>query len=366
MKVKTKFLLWTTIIGALIFVGILQGLGQSVQSIVSLLASEEERTSESWHGSFTPELPKFPEIKGSGQITDEVAQFAVGTAVKYQLLPSVILSQYAYESSWGQSLSAKLDGNNFGITWYLGCPFPQGTSRGIGGSEGGFYMHFPNQETGFSYYGFMLVSQDNFKASRGKKNPSDVLLILGRGGYAASGIDETSDYYRNCINMIQTNRWVEHYDKFAIDHWQIPDTSRDETGGIESLEKILGEQVNGGQCYGLSAYYATSVYGINLMGSGFMYASRIGSDYDWAKFGGKVFFNPQFEDVKAGDIINFNTGGYASSNFGHTAVVGHVNKANRQLVLYEQNSEKGQIVAKYTRTWQSEFPNVASLVRKEK
>ncbi|MBC1925555.1 glucosaminidase domain-containing protein [Listeria innocua] len=368
MKVKTKLIFLGVTLSTLVFIGIIQGLGQSIQGIVSLAASEEDQksTSEHWSGAFTPELPKFPEIKGSGQITDEIAQLVVGTAVKYRLLPSVILSQYAYESSWGKSSSALHDFNNFGITWYLGCPFPQGTMRGIGGSEGGFYMRFPNQETGFSYYGFMLVSQSNFNASRGNKSPSEVLLILGRGGYAASGIDETSDYYRNCMNMIQTNRWVEQYDKFAIDHWQESDINFDDKTGIESLEKVLGEQVNNGQCYGLSAYYAKSVYGINLMGSGFMYASKIGSDYDWSAVGGSVIFNPQFDDVRAGDIINFNTGGYATSVFGHTGVVAQVDKASGQLILYEQNCEKGQIVAKYTRTWHKEYPNVASLIRKEK
>ncbi|GAB2023083.1 hypothetical protein RyT2_21570 [Pseudolactococcus yaeyamensis] len=368
MKFKTKAFLLSLVIGLVVFLGIIQGLGQSVQSIITLVASEEERTSSTgnWSGAFTSDLPKFPEIKGSGQISDEVAQFAVGTAVKYRLLPSVILSQYAYESSWGESLSAKNDFNNFGITWYLGCPFPQGTSRGIGGVEGGYYMKFPNQETGFSYYGFMLVSQLNFSASRGNKNPSEVLLILGRGGYAAAGIDETSAYYLNCMNMIQSNKWVERYDKFAIDHWQTSDTPLDESGGIASLEKMIGEQVNGGQCYGLSAFYANSVYGLDLMGSGFMYASKIGSDYDWAKFGGKVIFNPKFEEVKSGDIINFGRGGYAISVFGHTAVVAHVDIGSKKLILYEQNSEKGQIVAKYTRTWGQEFPNVTSIIRKER
>ncbi len=145
---------------------------------------------EPFNGTFTDDLPTFPEIKGKGQISDEIAQYAVGTAVKYQLLPSVILSQYAYESMWGQSQSAKNDTNFFGITWFSGSPFPQGSARGIGGSEGGYYMKFPNPKASFNYYGFMVASQSNFNASVGLKNPSESLLILGRGGYAAAGITE--------------------------------------------------------------------------------------------------------------------------------------------------------------------------------
>lgn len=52
-------------------------------------------------GEYTEELPEFPEITGTGNIPDEVAQFVVGTAVKYRLLPSVVMSQWAYESAWG-------------------------------------------------------------------------------------------------------------------------------------------------------------------------------------------------------------------------------------------------------------------------
>ena len=67
-------------------------------------------------GEFTTELPIFKEIKGKGNVTDEVAQLAVGVGVKYRLLPSVVLGQWAYESMWGRSFSAKNDNNYFFIT----------------------------------------------------------------------------------------------------------------------------------------------------------------------------------------------------------------------------------------------------------
>ncbi|QPQ16998.1 glucosaminidase domain-containing protein (plasmid) [Enterococcus faecium] len=44
--------------------------------------------------------------------------------MKYKLLPSVILSQYGYESAFGTSASARNDLNYFGITWFDGCLFP--------------------------------------------------------------------------------------------------------------------------------------------------------------------------------------------------------------------------------------------------
>ncbi|MFB8450040.1 glucosaminidase domain-containing protein [Enterococcus thailandicus] len=170
-------------------------------------------------GSYTEDLPSYLEIKGTGNVPDEIAQLAVGSAVKYRLLPSIIISQWAYESEWGNSQSAKNDTNFFGITWFDGCPFPKGSARGIGGSEGGWYMKFPNKKAAFSYYGFMVASQSNFNASVGNKSPSEVLLILGRGGYAAAGITESSPYFTNCMSIIKANNLTQ-YDDFAIKHWQ--------------------------------------------------------------------------------------------------------------------------------------------------
>ncbi|TNX40862.1 glucosaminidase domain-containing protein, partial [Enterococcus faecium] len=153
-----------------------------------------------------------------GPFSDEIAQYAVGAAVKYKLLPSVILSQYGYESAFGTSASARNDLNYFGITWFDGCLFPKGTARGIGGIEGGWYMKFPNSKAAFSYYGFMVATQSNFNACVGNKSPGASLLILGRGGYAAAGITEDSPYYTGCMSIITSNKLTE-YDEFAIKHW---------------------------------------------------------------------------------------------------------------------------------------------------
>lgn len=174
---------------------------------------------EAFNGEYSRDLPIYKEIEGMELIPDEVAQLAVGTAVKYQLLPSVVISQWAYESDWGSSGPAKNDNNFFGITWFPDSPFPKGSARGIGGSEGGYYMKFPDMQSSFSYYGFMVATQSNFNASVGNKSPGDVLLILGRGGYAASGITESSPYYVNCMSIITSNDLIKKYDDFAIKKW---------------------------------------------------------------------------------------------------------------------------------------------------
>lgn len=316
-------------------------------------------------GEYTEDLPMFPEIKGTGTIPDEIAQLAVGAAVKYRLLPSVILSQWAYESEWGRSLSAKNDNNFFGITWFDGCPFPRGTARGIGGSEGGNYMKFPNKKAAFSYYGFMVASQQNFNASVGNKSPNEVLLILGRGGYAAAGINETSPYFTGAMGIIQSNNLTQ-YDNFAVQRWQTLPAVQigNGKGDISVLQPILGQSINGGQCYGLTAYYVEKMGGPQLMNSGFMNASDIGQDYNWEQYGWQVIFNPKPSDMRPGDVINFAyPGTLAITIYGHTGVISSVGK-DGQFTSYEQNSEKGEIVAVYSRNFN--MNKVSSLVRKVK
>lgn len=169
-------------------------------------------------GEYTEGLPMFEEIEGRDNVPTEIARLAVGVAVKYRLLPSVVISQWAYESEWGRSYVAKNDLNYFGITWFQGSPFPKGSARGIGGSEGGNYMKFPTTEESFNYYGYMLASQNNFNASVGNEKPDEVLLILGRGGYAAAGITESSPYFTGAMGIIDSNKLTE-YDEFAIERW---------------------------------------------------------------------------------------------------------------------------------------------------
>lgn len=327
-----------------------------------------QSTSESYeefNGVYTDGLPMYPEIKGRGQIPDEVAQMAVGVGVKYRLLPSVVISQWAYESIWGRSFSAKNDINFFGITWFPGCPYPQGSARGVGGSEGGWYMKFPNAKASFNYYGYMVASQNNFNACVNNKNPGECLLILGRGGYAAAGITISSPYYTGCMSIISSNNLIE-YDQFAISKWGSyndggTSSGASGIGNVAVLESVLGQQLNNGECYGLTAYYVEKMGGPQLMGSGFMYAEKIGSDYDWGKYGWEVIFEPKLNQIKAGDIINWYGGGNVFRGpYGHTGVI--ISVQGDQLHTYEQNAGQGRICAKYTRPYS--LSRISSIVRK--
>lgn len=212
-------------------------------------SSSSSGTAEQFTGKFTKDLPDVGDIKGKGQIDDEIAQYAVATAIKYRLLPSVILSQYAYESEWGKSQSAKEDNNYFGVTWFQGAPYPKGSSRGVGGSEGGNYMKFPNDEEAFNYYGYMLASQDNFSDSVGNKSPDDVLLTLGEGGYAAAGITKSSPYFTGAMGIIEDND-LKGYDKPAIEKWDSKSESKSsKASGNNSDVLEIAEEFEGHMSY---------------------------------------------------------------------------------------------------------------------
>ncbi|WP_256925941.1 glucosaminidase domain-containing protein [Enterococcus faecium] len=322
-----------------------------------------------FNGEYTEDLPVFEEIKGRGPITNEHAQAAVGAAVKYRLLPSVILSQLGYESAYGQSQSGKNDTNFFGITWFPGCPYPQGSARGIGGAEGGYYMKFPNLKACYNYYGWMVATQSNFNQCVGNKDPGSCLLTLGRGGYAAAGITEGSPYYQGAMNIIKSYNLTE-YDAFAIKHWNILPTKNTtitgkSKGNVKVLDGVIGQTVNNGECYGGTAWYVSKLGGPQLMGSGHSYAMMIGEDYDWATYGWQVIMNPKPSDLQAGDVINWQAGGALSPGiWGHTGIITGVSNSGQSFSTVEQNAEQGRMMARYQRTYNQ--TKIRSLVRKVK
>ncbi|MGT9074388.1 CHAP domain-containing protein [Enterococcus faecalis] len=129
----------------------------------------------------------------------------------------------------------------------------------------------------------------------------------------------------------------------------------------EVISRALGTRVENGQCYGWTAMYVRSLGGPELMGSGKMNASDIGSDYPWEQYGFQVIFAPSFNQLKAGDVINWRQGGIALSVYGHTGVITSVGK-DGQFQTVEQNAEQGEIVAQYNRSMDSGI--IQSVVRK--
>lgn len=333
----------------------------SLMVLLILLSSEDDANNYAamaFNGEYSEDLPEFSEVKGRGQFSDEVVQLAMGTAVKYRLLPSVILSQWAYESAWGESAAAKSDLNYFGITWFSGCPYPQGSARGVGGSEGGNYMKFPSAKASFSYYGYMVAVQSNFNQCVGNTSPNECLLILGRGGYAAAGITEKSPYYTACMGMIEKDSLTE-YDEYAIERWGSEASAVNMTSGksadVSLMERQLGKALYNGECYGATAYYVDQLGGPTLMGSGKVAASDIGTDYQWSTYGWKVILDPKYGEIEPGDIVNFSAGYGFHTIYGHTGICKSVSSSS--VTVYDQWRGHGLTISHYDRP-------IKSIVRK--
>ena len=64
-----------------------------------------------------------------------------------------------------------------------------------------------------------------------------------------------------------------------------------------------------------------------------------------------VSLDPKLSELQAGDIVNLRPGAnYTDSYYGHTIIIKSVNE-DGTFTTIEQNAEKGQIVAEYTRTF---------------
>lgn len=136
-------------------------------------------------------------------------------------------------------------------------------------------------------------------------------------------------------------------------------------GNIQVLESIVGQSIYGGECYMLTAYYVEKLGGPQLRGSGFDYAEIIGDDYNWSAYGWSVIFDPKPSDLRIGDIVNWYAGGVLTPQiYGHTGVISGVSNGGQAFTTYEQNSERGRVVAKYNRTF--DITKIRSIVRKNK
>lgn len=134
--------------------------------------------------------------------------------------------------------------------------------------------------------------------------------------------------------------------------------------GLNHLESLLGKSWGNGQCYAVPAEYSGFLGGCGL-GAATKYplshvignteaAADIGSSYDWAAVGWKVIYQPAYKELVTGAIINWRRGGNIGGfnvdyTYGHTGVIYGLTNGGFQ--TYEQNSGKGQIIAKYDRNW---------------
>lgn len=142
-------------------------------------------------------------------------------------------------------------------------------------------------------------------------------------------------------------------------------------GKIEALEQVLSQPIDedgayGAQCWDLANWYSKKLGGPGIVGASGR-AGYIGHEFPWDSWGFDVIKDPNAGDLKPGDIICWYPGGSIGpftidSTYGHVGIIAEV-KADGVIETYEQNAEKGQIVARYTRQFVK--GSVSSVIRKK-
>ena len=142
-------------------------------------------------------------------------------------------------------------------------------------------------------------------------------------------------------------------------------------GKIEALEQVLSQPIDedgayGAQCWDLANWYSKKLGGPGIVGASGR-AGYIGHEFPWDSWGFDVIKDPNAGDLKPGDIICWYPGGSVGpitidSEYGHIGIIAEV-KADGVIETYEQNAEKGQIVASYTRQFVK--GSVSSVIRKK-
>jgi len=122
----------------------------------------------------------------------------------------------------------------------------------------------------------------------------------------------------------------------------------------------------GAQCWDFANWYAQKLGAPGISGASGR-AGYIGHEFPWDSWGFDVIKDPDASDLKPGDIICWYPGGSVGAftldnEYGHVGVIAEV-KENGVIETYEQNAEKGQIVARYTRQFVK--GSVSSVIRKK-
>lgn len=154
--------------------------------------------------------------------------------------------------------------------------------------------------------------------------------------------------------------------------------------GLKHLEGLLNTRIGNGQCYALSAEFSGVLGGCGL-GAGTRYsishvlpggntsrACDIGSCYDWEAVGWEVIFNPKYDQLVVGSIINWTAGGqvdnwFSDSYYGHTGVIRGLD--NGRIQTYEQNvtgTAAGMVCTKQDRPFYGSIASVCIPPQKEK
>lgn len=303
----------------------------------------------------------------------------------YQILPSVILAQCYYESFFGDSNVAIINNNWSGMsTSYFegektrssGVVVTLGSARPT--SEGGYYYKYSSANDWLADYMYLLRPRPdgngNFYNISGQTtvyNAFKGLFIAGGSdvNYATTPWETYVDTGVNIYNGICTENGQSVIDSldalvYTAGNWVSTDPIKNNKG-LEYLSTLLGQKLGNGECYAVPSAYAYFLSGIAI-GAGIAYgepvlpngnpssAYAIGFTYDWAKYGWTVVEEPDFSDLRIGDIICWKAySSKTSGQHGHTDVIRGIDTNTNYLLTYSQNISKKRYLIEHTTSWDS-------------
>lgn len=327
---------------------------------------------------------------GNYVLKKEYAQKLAELAKENEVLFSGLVAQLYLESMWGNSPVGRTDNNWGGHTWTgsgnrpSGIKVTQGSARPA--NEGGYYMHYASVDDYLYDYVYLLTKEKAGNNQRmynvvGKQTFDEYVKGLFRAGgavydYAAAGYSAylpSMKSIRDGINKANGNI-LDTMDKQILEggNANIPVSTETtspttNTGSsikaskveatLKELRALKGRTLGSGECYGLVAWYSNKLGGPNLGGGitssidakagGGLYASYIGTDFNWASKGWKVKGSGiSVSDLKVGAIVNIkpNNGAVPYTGIaGHTAVIAGI--SGNQLTILEQNYNNQRYVA---------------------
>lgn len=135
------------------------------------------------------------------------------TAKKYNIFPSVILTQAGQETTWGSAAnSCATDGDNnlFGITYgNAGCHDPELSTR-MGHNS---FCHYESFEDSIKDYGYFMCNSSIFGEAMKKSTPEECLSAIADAGYCTD--PSPAEYKKLILDMFNNNNFKQYDEGYS-------------------------------------------------------------------------------------------------------------------------------------------------------
>lgn len=298
-------------------------------------------------------------VKDNSNYLTKIKNIAKAVGPKVGVSPRLLFAQLYAESGPNGSQPVNVKDHNYGgMTWTAGSGYPKGTTRGVGGSEGGWYRHYKNvsefasdwavtvknnfSDLGYpksvsdyfqkmkakgymvKWQGYQANMETGYKLWTGKSTVANATKTADAGDEDTGEDCDTDSSVASGSIVKEAKKWVGKfyysYARSANAHWKNPSSSdtTDCSGFVWFVFKRLGIKVP-------SQVWATPGMESDAKGS-HTYLKQISA-----------------KDTKAGDVIIVNCGG-GSGQDGHTAILlGHYTGNNTKVVEMGGNGNRVNI-----------------------